>query len=227
MYDSLLASSIAESYDGNLTTRANWKKFEKQFLSKGATRAEQVSMEFTDNLPNGLLNVKLIRLRRQRGVNTFAGYCISPIPNLLTLIGDCLSFDDLRQKLVNLEAPQQLTSQRSRRGSSILQYRQRGRDSYQSLRSQLTAARGGGVGNHASSRATASTPRDGEWFDCTRCKKGHPWPCYFDPQLPNHKNLDWWHGDPTDVAGTTSGKRDRHGYHSKASLRDTGEIRRQ
>lgn len=55
--------------------------------------------------------------------------------------------------------------------------------------------------------------KDGEWFNCTRCKKGHPWPCYFDPQLPNHKKPDWWHqhhGDPANVTGTTSGKRDRH-----------------
>jgi hypothetical protein len=45
MYDSLVASSIAESYyDVDLTARANWKKFEKQFLRKWATRA-QVSME--------------------------------------------------------------------------------------------------------------------------------------------------------------------------------------
>jgi hypothetical protein len=77
----------------------------------------------------------------------------------------------------------------------------------------LTVARGGGTGNHASSRAIAGTPRDAEWFDCTRCKKGHPWPCYFDPQVPNHKKPDWWHqhhGDPANVTGTTSGKRDRH-----------------
>lgn len=59
MYDSLVASSIAESYyDVDLTARANWKKFEKQFLPKGATRAEQVSMELenlhADNLGEGV-----------------------------------------------------------------------------------------------------------------------------------------------------------------------------
>ena len=139
MYDSLVASSIAESYyDVDLTARANWKKFEKQFLPKGATRA-QVSMELenlhADNLgegvdalaeailsthrrlleidpryvlPNWLLNIKLIHLCRQRGMNTFADHCINSISNLLTPSGDCLSFDELRQKFVDSEAQQQL-----------------------------------------------------------------------------------------------------------------------
>jgi hypothetical protein len=59
-------------------------------------------------LPNWLLNIKLIRLCRQRGMNTFADYCINSIPNLLTPSGDCLSFDDLRKKFVDSEAQQQL-----------------------------------------------------------------------------------------------------------------------
>lgn len=199
MYDSLVASSIAESYyDVDLTARANWKKFEKHFLPKGATHRRLLEIDPRYVLPNWLLNVKLIRLCRQRGMNTFADYCVNSISNLLNPTDGCLPFDVLRKKFVDSETQQQLAPQEAGGAAPYsnaafmvgIPNRQR-RGSYKSLRGrgQSTVARGGVAGNHASSRTIAGTLRDGAWFECTRCKRGHSWPCYFDPQLPNHQNL--------------------------------------
>lgn len=84
----------------------------------------------------------------------------------------------------------------------------------------MTVARGGVAGNQASSTAIAGTPRDGEWFDCTICKKGHSWPDY-STQRPVSKTWETFGGNKIAthlVKPEDEGDSDNNGVEPEVSL---------